>query len=155
MSIDIEQVEQMEPQEFAAWVGSLTDDELRGITGSDRERLLDYVFGAIPDAFQADRAAGGSPGSASRSPATATRIGMRWSSTTARAPRRTWSRAGVCSRSAWRVPPAIVGTANPVTMVMLARSRSPASWPRCWPSSAGSEMPRAETRYATLRLPTG
>ena len=59
MSIDIDHVEQMESAEFAGWVGELTDADLRGITGADRARLLDYVFGAIPAAFQAARAGDG------------------------------------------------------------------------------------------------
>ena len=60
MSIDIEQVEQMEPQEFATWVGSLSDAEIREISGAERARLIAFIFSAIPDSFQPERAAGGS-----------------------------------------------------------------------------------------------
>lgn len=60
MSIDIERVEQMDSLEFAAWAGALSDSEIRALTPQERERLLAFIFGAIPDSFQPDRAAGGS-----------------------------------------------------------------------------------------------
>lgn len=146
MSIEIERVEQMEPQEFAAWVGSLSDDEIRGITGSDRERLLDYVFGAIPDAFQADRAGDGSA-----------RIGF--SITGDGDPDRyaVVVDNGVCtveknpeqeSAASLTLGLAeflrlIVGTANPVTMVMFGKIKVAGELAQVLAFQRWFEMPRA------------
>ncbi|NLX00504.1 MAG: acyl-CoA synthase [Actinomycetales bacterium] len=58
MSIDVDRVIAMEAREFGAWVDSLTQTEVRSVSGPGRERLLDHVFGGIPRGFQADRAVG-------------------------------------------------------------------------------------------------
>lgn len=60
MSIDIERVEEMDGQEFAAWAGALSDAEIRAFTPQERDRLLGFIFGSIPGVFQAERAGGGS-----------------------------------------------------------------------------------------------
>ena len=58
MSIDVDRVIAMEAPEFGAWVDSLTPVDVRKLSGPDRERLLDHVFGGIPRGFQADKAVG-------------------------------------------------------------------------------------------------
>ena len=146
MSIEIERVEQMESQEFAAWVGSVSDDELRAISGSDRVRLLDYVFGAIPGSFHADRAGEGTA-----------RIGF--SITGDGEPDRyavvVENRACVVEKNPEREPAAsltlglteflrlVVGTANPVTMVMFGKIKVAGELAQVLAFQRWFDMPRA------------
>jgi len=147
-TFDPARLDEMTAQEFASFVGSMSDAQIQSTLGGEhRSAVLDWLFGGVPEHFRPERADGGSArihfritGGAQPDPTYAIVVSD-GQCTSEKDP--TAEPGASLMLGLTEFLRLITGTANPMTMVMFGKLKVRGELPQVLAFQKWFDMPRA------------